>query len=329
MKKLTFLFAFCFLLSASCLKAQHQQPIPNADFEIWKEKYSTYYGDYKDFETDLFYTLNSLYDLDNGPLEIPPRVLTAFQEGNAQHGAYCIKLTSGRISGGTSFVFLPGMVGTVSKEFVKEFLEPGGEGVRTTKLWEYATPHALEGYFKYIPVEGDSALINIEFYDDDGVAVVVENKIIYESVESWTKFSIPIPEKYWNEVFYEIRILFVASAGVNFEHLDECVGQLGSTLWVDNLNLNYTTTGIKQNLFSTLKTNAFPNPAAEVLNIELNENFSGKVVVYNLTGSAVMEQNISGTQCQLNTSALAAGNYMYRLMKENSSFAQGKFVVTK
>jgi hypothetical protein len=114
--------------------------------------------------------------------------------------------------------------------------------------------------------------------------------------------------------------------------LDECKGQLGSTLWVDNVTLNYTIDpgeGIKQNLFSTLKANAFPNPATEVLNIELNENFTGKIVVYNVNGSMVMEENINGTLYQLNTSTLATGNYMYRLMNENTIFAQGKFVVTK
>jgi hypothetical protein len=111
----------------------------------------------------------------------------------------------------------------------------------------------------------------------------------------------------------------------------QCKGQKGSTLWIDNISLNYTYENniIKQSLLSTLKSNAFPNPATEVLNIELNEHFSGKVMIYNSLGSVVMEENINGTQSQLNISALASGNYIYRLMEGYTSFAQGKFIVVK
>jgi hypothetical protein len=326
MKKIIYLFAFCFLLSNFYLNAQYS--IPNASFENWTPKTSPAYGPYFEFETDLFYTLNSLYDLKN---DAGASDLTAFRDNNiVQHGNYSIRLTSGRVAGGTGWVFLPGMVGTVSQDFVNEFLDPGNlDGVKISKLWEYDTPHALEGYFQYKPVDGDSALIDIGFYDYDGLAFPPVTKIIKGTVDTWTKFSLDVPEKYWNEEFHEIRILFVASAGVNFVHLDECVGQLGSTLWVDNLSLNYKEVGISQNLFSTLKANAFPNPATDALNIELNENFTGKISVYNISGGKVMEDVINGTQCQINTSALASGNYIYKLMNENTIFAQGKFVVTK
>jgi hypothetical protein len=198
-------------------------------------------------------------------------------------------------------------------------------------LWEYDTPHALEGWYKYTPQAGDSAIILIGF-NNQGETGFVEKLIFYDKVDKWTKFTIPISKEYWGEVFDLIRILFVASAGVNWEHLDECKGQLGSTLWVDNISLNYTIdpeNEIKQNLFSTFKANLFPNPVTDLLNIELNESFTGKVVIYNLQGSKIMEENVQGTQCQLNSSELAIGSYIYRLMKDNTIFAQGKFVVTR
>jgi len=313
------------MLSVFCLKAQ-QYPIPNASFETWMPKTSPYYGSYEEFQTDIFYTLNSLYRVDNG---INPSDITAWKDGNAQHGAYCIKLVSGRIATADRWVFLPGMVGTITQDFVDEFLNSGGN-VTISKYWGNYTPCAFEGYFKYKPVDGDSALIDIGFYDLDGV-VFVEQQIIHGDVDKWTKFSIPIDKKYWNEEFHEIRIVFAASAGVKWEKLNECVGQLGSTMWVDNISLKYEcTTGIiEQNLSSTLKVNAFPNPTTDLLQLELNENFDGKVVVFGINGSKILEENINGTKHQLNTSELPAGNYVYRLMKENTFFAQGKFVVTK
>ncbi|MCL2167718.1 MAG: T9SS type A sorting domain-containing protein [Lentimicrobiaceae bacterium] len=327
MKKTIYL-SICSLFLAPCSLLAQQYQLPESSFEKWEDKTSPYYGPYLEFETEYFYTLNSLFRLQN---DAGAANRTAWREGNGaqQHGTYCIRLTSGRVAVGTGYVFLPGMVGTISQGFVNEFLNQGGE-VTTIKAWEYDTPHLLEGYYKYQPVAGDSALIEIGFYNYSG-EVFAAKKIIKETVNEWTHFSVPIPEQYWNDVFLNIRVLFVASAGVNFEDLDECDGQLESTLWVDNISLNYTYQGndIKQNFLSTLKANVFPNPATEVLNVELNENFTGTISVYNVTGNKVMEENINGTQCQLNTSALATGNYIYKLMTENTIFAQGKFVITK
>ena len=328
MKKIIYLFTFCFLLSAFSLNAQIQFPDSSFEGEGWKKITSGLNGPYDEFSTTFFYTLNSLFALDNKPVAD----LTAYKDGDAQHGQYCIKLVSGQVGVGEGYVFLPGMVGTINEAFVREFLESDSAAISVTKDWYgYNTPCALEGWYKYNPGEGDSAVIEIGFYDhlEEGFLV---RYIIKETVNDWKHFSVPIPKKYWNEEYSWIRALFVASAKINWDNLMQCDGKLGSTLWIDNISLKYScndTNGIKQNLFSTLKANIFPNPATEVLNMELNEHFNGTISVYNFTGSKILEENINGTKCQLNTSLFAAGNYIYKLMNGNTIFAQGKFVVTK
>ena len=327
MKKIILYFLpFSFLLSPFILNAQYQPQLPSSDFETgWVNKTGVN-GVYEEFLTEYFYTLNSLYALDNEP---KPADLTAFKDMNPQQGKFAIRLVSGVVPVGED-VFLPGMVGTINEDFVKEFLGSEDGNVTVYRDWlGYDTPHALEGWFKYNPVGGDSALIDIGFYRGGDNPVFIEKLIIKETVNQWSKFSITIPKQYWNQEFTSIRVLFVASAGVNFNKLMECKGQKGSTLWIDNIYLNYGEVGIKQDIFSPLKTKVFPNPATEVLNLELNENFTGKVLVYDMLGSFIMTESIQGTQCQLNTSSLAAGNYVYKLMNENTIFAQGKFVVTK
>jgi hypothetical protein len=314
---------FSFLLSPFFLNAQQGQ-LPDSSFENgWIEK-NDVNGPYWEYKTTYFYTLNSLFALENSQR---PASITAIRDGvNAQHGQYSIKLVSGDVPVG-DMVFLPGMVGTISQNFVNEFIDGDGN-VTMTKEWDgYETPTALEGYYKYHPANGDSALIDIGFTGNG--KDFVEKIIVKERVEEWRKFSLPIPKQYWDEYFETIRVLFVASAGVRFDSLQLCKGQLGSTLWVDNISLVYNKTGIKQDLLSTLKANAFPNPATEVLNIELNENFIGKVTVYNMSGSMIMEEKINGTQCRINTSNFATGNYLYKFMYENTIFAQGKFMVTR
>jgi hypothetical protein len=315
----------CFLLSVFFLKAQEIQ-FPDPGFETkWQWTTSPVGDPYYEYDDEyFFYTLNSLRKLEGGS------EITAFRDENAHGGNYCMKLVSGRVPVGTSYVFLPGMVGTLNPEFVKEFLESDSNSVTMCRFWDNDTPSALEGWFKYHPAEGDSALIDIGFYNHpDEDPVFVAQKVVYQKVNNWTPFQIVIPEQYRNKYYNYIRVLFVASAGVNFNNLMGCTGQRGSTLWIDDIYLNYKELGIKQNLLSTLKAKAFPNPATEVLNIELNEHFAGNISVYNISGSLVMEENVNGTECQLNIAALAAGNYAYKLMNGNTIFAQGKFVVTK
>ena len=325
MKKITLFFlTFSFLFSSFYISAQPFQ-LPDVSFETgWKLEQGIY-GSFEEYETEFFFTLNSLYAVENDPL---PADITAWKDVNSHLGNYCIKLVSGIIPLGEFIVFLPGMVGTLNPDFVYEFL--GGDGdVTVTRDWAYDTPRALEGWYKYNPVEGDSALIDIGFFDY-GDEIFIEKMIIKETVNDWTHFSVDIPQQYWSEYFNEIRVLFVASAGVNFDTLVLCKGQKGSTLWIDDIYLNYEV-GIKQNLFSTLKANVFPNPVAgnEVLNFELNENFTGKIMIYNVSGSLVMEEKIEEKLKRLNISTLAGGNYIYKLMNDNIIFTQGKFVVAK
>lgn len=327
MKKIIFFLTCYMLLFVFSTNAQPKE-IPDGNFETgWIKLQGCTVSDwYQEYRTSLFYTLNSLSvvcpSMGHGDE-------TAFKDPNGVHGV-CIKLKSGRVTLGTGEpYFLPGMVGTISEDFVGEFLNPPYI-VHITRDWdEYDTPHALIGYYKYLPVQGDSALIDIGF-SSKGVGFV-ESKIIKEEVKDWTKFIIEIPEQYRGNFYKDIRLLFVASAGVNFNALLECQGQQGSTLWIDDISLCYSNCelGIKESLFSTLKAKAFPNPTTNLLNLELNEHFIGKVVVYNSLGSLVMEENINGTQCQLNTSALSTGNYIYKLMNDNTIFARGKFVVVR
>ena len=326
MKKITsYLFAFCFLLSAFSLYAQQPQ-FPDSSFENNWTRPTGPNGPCDIYQTEYFYTLNSLFFEDNaqGPADI-----TAIKDPNAQDGDWCIQLVSGVIPVGDD-IFLPGMVGTINEDFVQEFLSNDSGKITVASLWENETPHALEGWYKYMPVKEDSALIEIGFYnylDEDPVFIA---KMIVKDATgtNWKKFTIVIPEQHRNKIYTYIRVLFVASAGVNFDKLTECKGQKGSALWIDNISLNYEL-GVKQDFFSTLKAKTFPNPATEVLNIELNEHFAGNILVYDLSGRKIMENNINGTEYQLNISALTTGNYLYKLMNENTIFAQGKFVVTK
>jgi hypothetical protein len=68
----------------------------------------------------------------------------------------------------------------------------------------------------------------------------------------------------------------------------------------------------------------FPNPANSAVQIKWNNSNAQKLKLISATGSLILEQNVNGTQSQLDLSAIAAGAYF--LVVED---AQGIRVSTK
>lgn len=330
MKKQTFNFSFfrpfallpLFLLTLYLVPCTLvAQQMTDSSFETWENK-NGFYGDYFDFITDYFCTLNELHSLQN---DAGSGDLTAFRDGNAQNGNWCAKLVTGKYPLGSD-ILLPGIVGTLQQDFIEYYLTHNT--VIVTSDWQgYPVPRALEGYFKYAPVNGDSAVIELGLYEY-GDSLHLEQLKIFGNTDVWTPFSVNIPQQFWNSNMNEIRLLFVASADYDFGNLIDCQGQYGSTLWVDNITLRYDI-GISQNMMSTLKVNTFPNPTTDVVNMNFNEDFNGKIEVFALHGAKVYENVVNGNSVSFSASNLPSGNYMFRLMKENVIHAQGKFVVNK
>jgi GEVED domain/Secretion system C-terminal sorting domain/Ig-like domain CHU_C associated len=70
--------------------------------------------------------------------------------------------------------------------------------------------------------------------------------------------------------------------------------------------------------FNAKSLSVYPNPSNGVINVSANANLT-HLVLNNLLGQKVMEQNINATQAQLNISALAAGTYMLQVASGNST----------
>jgi len=62
----------------------------------------------------------------------------------------------------------------------------------------------------------------------------------------------------------------------------------------------------------------YPVPAAEFVNVKLQIN-SGRIMVYNLTGRAIISQEISSDQMVLNFTDHSSGIYMIKVWDENGS----------
>jgi hypothetical protein len=73
----------------------------------------------------------------------------------------------------------------------------------------------------------------------------------------------------------------------------------------------------------------FPNPANSAVQIKWNNSNAQKLKLISATGSLILEQNVNGTQSQLDLSAVAAGAYFLVLENEQGLRVTKLLNVTK
>jgi hypothetical protein len=302
------------------------QEFIDGGFENWTY-HNTQNDGYWDYETDMLMTLNGLYEMSGVEMVTS---LTAFRETNNVHGGqYAIKLVSAWF--GTDAIFVPGALATLNdteyETYVAEYLETG---VINIKEYFPFKPWRLTGYYRYIPVNGDSASIDMKFYLDNTVHSTCEKFIIHETPE-WTAFDIHTGLE---NSFYSVdkmSMVFSASAAYNFDNLEECVGQAGSSLYLDDIAFRYDNEpmGLVEPLIPVVKTTVYPNPSADKVHFDFNKEVNARLVIYNINGAQIAEMNVNDNHADYNASALANGTYLYRIIEGNTILSSGSFAVAK
>ncbi|MDR0606227.1 MAG: PCMD domain-containing protein [Bacteroidales bacterium] len=233
MRKVILLTAF--IAVAVGLKAQND-PFPDGGFENNWEKYENpvqgkaSYWDFKD--NYLLSTLNPFYELSGDMGDAP---LTAFREegGDVYNGNYSLKVVSDQMTFGGTSIFLPGVAATLYINFNPVDCILGQPFT--------SRPTAIKGFHKYIPVNGDSAAIDVRL-KKNGVVLGSGKQVIYSEVSTWTQFDIPI-NYVSNETPDTIVVIFASSANYDFTSLATllaCQGQIGSALYLDDIEFDYT-----------------------------------------------------------------------------------------
>lgn len=293
------------------------QDVPDGGFENWRTG-KTYSGEtFYEIDGNFWATLNMLSTL---PPELFTGPVTAFRETG--RNGYCAKLVSDKLVTDTTEIFLPGVIGTITVRLANASADFGRP---------YAfRPTNLKGYIKYAPVAGDSASVYIELFKFDGTrrkTIGRSEQIVKNAITEWTAFDLPI--KYnSNEMPDSINVMFVSSAGFVFENLFECKGQVGSTLWVDDVVLSDGTSNeISKTEFSF---SVYPNPAQDYLQLDANTDVQGaKLNVFDMSGRLVKETNLQGQSTRLDISNLSKGMYTFRIQNGTKMIHTGKFSVVR
>ena len=202
---------------SSPLHAQVQLPV--SDFEDWTQAPFT---SYEEPTGGWWTTLNGL-----SGLGCP---VTVIKTTDAHSGTYAAKLTT--LQWGT--LTIPGLL--LSGEFDIQNPNFLVQGQPFTQV-----PTSFRGWYKFNPIAGDSAAIaallvrwnaSAQRRDTLGLAVLS----VTDTVSNWTMFDLPFV--FWQQGVTpdSILVALVSSGdGQNFN------GQVGSTLWIDDLELDYTT----------------------------------------------------------------------------------------
>ena len=104
--------------------------------------------------------------------------------------------------------------------------------------------------------------------------------------------------------------------------------------YVFNVNFTYEEDAIADFNSIDVFSNAYPNPANNVVSFDYNMPFdvnSASVAIYNMMGQEVVKQNLNlgSSRTDINVSDLAEGVYFYSLIVNNQTVKTNKLVVSR
>ncbi len=198
---------------------------------------------------------------------------------------------------------------------------PGGVGFPINEKFQ-----ALELYYKFTSANADKFSVNVVF-TKNGEAVAQGAVANVADVENYKQLIIPMG--YAIMVTPDTAIIQISITGPT-------VGSdvhLGSVMFVDDLEF-ILNVGIGDPSGSDMAVKCYPNPASDRINILLNENVSGEVIlnVFDVYGKKIKEMAGKPDQngknlFQFSVGDLSSGLYFYAINGQDSH-CQGKFTVS-
>jgi hypothetical protein len=175
-------------------------------------------------------------------------------------------------------------------------------------------PTSLNGYYKFLPENGDTMRIYIQLYNN-GVSVFsvkLEDSI---TVPDWQPFTISFP------VYTNADSARIVLFAMDSDH-GSLVPSGNSVLYVDNMSFDsLITTSVSE--FDRVKTSFrfYPNPASDIvtLNIDNVNNADLTLNIYNVIGKLVRYETLRQNQRQINIGYLSNGIYMVEIKSKEWS----------
>ncbi|MEI8202687.1 MAG: T9SS type A sorting domain-containing protein [Bacteroidota bacterium] len=263
---------------------QSANPYPNGDFENWNTVGNE--------EPDSWRTLNSLCN----PLD-----LSVTKSTDSYEGTNSIKIKSVSILGGDTLGYI------TNGNF------PTNNGVPSGGMPVALNPQKVSGYYKYIPVGADTAFAGIFLYRWNSLnqqAQLIDSMLVpLLPTASFAYFEIPISYNGW-PLADTLNIAFTANNNINNVSY---IG-LGSTLYIDALQLTLNPLGINPNIEVNSAFEIYPNPSDDVFYIH-HADFIQSVEIFDFNGKRINDFKLDtlGKNASLQLGNHAKGLYYVRI----------------
>lgn len=293
------LFSFGFLHS--------QDTLPNMNFENWT---SYGLGAYQEPSGGVWATANSVV--------LMAMPVTTERTTDAVSGTYAAKMTTKQATITTPPMLITGTLctGVFNSAATSNNMKFGKPFT--------GRPLRFTGYYKYYNNAGDSCDIYATLTKWTGTTREVVGKATlrsHDSVLTYTKFNLLFVYNS-GDIPDSITVVFASSAAG-----DVMKGHVGSTLYIDNTNLDYTN-GINELTKPSVKVKCFPIPAKTAVNFVLEKNIiNGSIKIFNELGSEIKMINIINKEFSISVKDLSKGKYFYQIIEKNSILNSGYFLV--
>jgi len=312
-----YLLPLIFTFLAFC-QAFGQTTLPNMNLEDWVSVpwvyHDTLTGSYDSVAGGVWVTANRAVLLN--PTYFMP---TTFKTSDAYSGSWAAKIVTDMTENGLL------VTGTLATGRFDIYAPPPDNlkmGVPFT-----GRPIHFKTWIKYFPVEHDSCDIwcmllkwNPQKMARDTISVAW-----YTDTITYTQYyHLDIPFKYYSDAVPDtVSIVYAPSASG-----DLFLGQPGSTLYVDEITLEYSS-GFNQILMPEVGVKYYPSPATDLIRFDIREEMKDAVIqIFNGQGQLLASKRFSGQDVLFNLAGFTPGTYYYLLSNKTTQLNSGTFLKT-
>jgi hypothetical protein len=290
-----------------------QITLPNMGLDEWALDTIIQY--YEEPTGGVWTTANRACLLDTSVFKI-----TTFKTTDVHSGAYAAMIV-------TDVVVLEGpdllMTGTLATGIFDELAFPP-ENLKMGMPFT-GRPARFKTWFKYLSVNHDSCDMwcmltkwNPEKMGRDTIGMAWYTDSVL--VSQYTLLNMPITY-YSVDIPDSIALVYAPSAAG-----DLFLGQVGSTLFVDDISLEYSN-GFNVVLMPEIDISCYPNPANQFIQFELSEEVKDvRIQVFDAEGKIISSVSFSGRMISVDLEGYADGTYYYYLSKGLTPLNSGTFL---
>lgn len=189
-------------------------------------------------------------------------------------------------------------------------------------------PTTLNFYYKYTPVDNDTALCNVQLFKYNTTTHMRDTLASgyfsqNNTVSNYTMGSVTLN---YNAQFAGLD---PDTAMITFQPSNDFVPIPGSTLWVDELSFTGGV-GIDDLASSKKDVLVYPNPAVNELTIVSQNENGEKVIVFDEAGRMLTSILLVNKTAKVDLHSYQNGNYFYRITdKDEAIITSGKFSIAR